>query len=123
MKVLESTAPPLPIGERVGERGLSSHSLWREWRLPLLVGVALAVITGIPYVAAYLSQPPGHVFVGFFYLWDDATTYMASSSGRWAIPSGSATRPKASTCACPSSAPSIRCWPCRISHGLPCSPP
>src|SRR6059058_1503767 len=74
---------PLPIGERVGERGVSGRSWPAEWRLPIGVGVALAVITAIPYVAAYVSQPPGHVFVGFFYLWDDATTYMAKMREGW----------------------------------------
>jgi hypothetical protein len=54
-----------------------------EWRLPLLVGLALAIVTAIPYVVAYAVQPPGHVFVGFFYLWDDATTYMAKMREGW----------------------------------------
>lgn len=55
----------------------------REWRLPLLLGLALAAVTAIPYVYAYLVQPPGHVFVGFFYLWDDATTYLAKMREGW----------------------------------------
>jgi hypothetical protein len=49
----------------------------------LLVGLALAVITAIPYVYAYAVQPAGHVFVGFFYLWDDATTYIAKMREGW----------------------------------------
>jgi hypothetical protein len=57
---------------------------WRsEWRLPLLVGLALAAVTAIPYVYAYAVQPSGHVFVGFFYLWDDATTYLAKMREGW----------------------------------------
>ncbi|HET7418994.1 MAG TPA: hypothetical protein VFL27_01280 [Candidatus Dormibacteraeota bacterium] len=54
-----------------------------NWRLPLLLGLALAAITAIPYVYAYAVQPPGHVFVGFFYLWDDATTYIAKMREGW----------------------------------------
>jgi len=53
------------------------------WRMPLLVGLALAVVTAIPYAYAYAVQPPGHVFVGFFYLWDDATTYIAKMREGW----------------------------------------
>src|SRR6266571_7454 len=85
MKVLEETpSPPQALGRsgreaaREGTSGRAS-----EWRLPIGVGVALAVITAIPYAAAYLSQPSGHVFVGFFYLWDDATTYMAKMREGW----------------------------------------
>ncbi len=54
-----------------------------EWRLPLLVGLALTVLTTIPYLYAYAVQPSGHVFVGFFYLWDDATTYLAKMREGW----------------------------------------
>jgi hypothetical protein len=80
MKVLETpaptrTAPPAALpGKRGGEVG---------WRLPLLVGLALAVITAVPYLYAYGVQPSGHVFVGFFYLWDDATTYIAKMREGW----------------------------------------
>src|SRR5690242_8154925 len=84
MKVLEKRSPPAalravpPHASEVGSAGGIG-----EWRLPLLVGIALAAITAIPYVAAYLSQPSGHVFVGFFYLWDDATTYLAKMREGW----------------------------------------
>jgi hypothetical protein len=54
-----------------------------EWRLPLLLGLALAALTAIPYLYAYAVQPSGHVFVGFFYLWDDATTYLAKMREGW----------------------------------------
>lgn len=54
-----------------------------EWRLPLLMGLALAVVTAVPYVYAYLVQPPGHVFAGFFYLGDDANTYLAKMRQGW----------------------------------------
>ncbi|HEX4620323.1 MAG TPA: hypothetical protein VH208_02045, partial [Myxococcaceae bacterium] len=84
MKVVEAPPHqiPLPPEERARERGERKGS-FGEWRLPLLVGLALAVITGIPYLYAYAVQPPGHVFVGFFYLWDDATTYIAKMREGW----------------------------------------
>src|SRR6266850_1351211 len=53
---------PLPIG---------------DWRIPLLTGLAIAVVTALPYVYGYLAQPHGQVFMGFFYLGDDANTYLA----------------------------------------------
>ena len=59
------------------EQPLLSGGRRAEWRLPLLLGVALAVITLAPYLYAYASQPPGRVFMGFFFLGDDANTYLA----------------------------------------------
>ncbi|HET7338235.1 MAG TPA: hypothetical protein VFK22_01690 [Candidatus Dormibacteraeota bacterium] len=53
------------------------------WRLPLVLGLVLAGTTAIPYLYAYAIQPSGHVFVGFFYLWDDATTYLAKMREGW----------------------------------------
>jgi hypothetical protein len=41
------------------------------------MGLVLAVVSAIPYVYAYAVQSPGHVFMGFFYLGDDANTYLA----------------------------------------------
>ena len=70
-------ALPLPAGETVGVRGLG------EWKLPLLMGLVLAVVTAIPYVYAYLVEPQGHVFIGFFYLGDDANTYLAKMRQGW----------------------------------------
>src|SRR5207248_9325763 len=54
-----------------------------EWRLPLLMGLVLAIVTAIPYVYAYAVQPPSHVFIGFFYLGDDANTYLAKMRQGW----------------------------------------
>ena len=73
---------PLPPGERARERGVAEEGRV-TWRLPLLVGLALAIVTAVPYLYAYAVQPPGHVFVGFFYLWDDATTYLAKMREGW----------------------------------------
>ncbi len=52
-------------------RGLS------DWTLPLATGLVLAIVTAAPYVYGYLAQPHGQVFLGFFYLGDDANTYLA----------------------------------------------
>lgn len=79
----EANAFPLPAGEQAGERGLSWQSRLNEWRLPLLTGLALAVVTALPYVFAYAVQTPGHVFMGFFYLGDDANTYLAKMRQGW----------------------------------------
>jgi hypothetical protein len=70
-------APKAGVGARSWQRGLAA------WRLPLLTGLALAVVTAIPYAYAYLVQPPGHVFTGFFYLGDDANTYLAKMRQGW----------------------------------------
>jgi hypothetical protein len=51
--------------------------------LPLITGLVLALVTAIPYVFAYAVQPPGHVFMGFFFLGDDANTYLAKMRQGW----------------------------------------
>jgi hypothetical protein len=51
--------------------------------LPLVLGIALAVVTAIPYLYGYAVQPSGHVFMGFFYLGDDANTYLAKMRQGW----------------------------------------
>jgi hypothetical protein len=56
---------------------------WEYWRIPLLTGLALAIFTSVPYLYAYGVQPPGRVFMGFFYLGDDANTYLAKMRQGW----------------------------------------
>ena len=80
MNTAEGAVSPPRSNGRVSEGRLDGLA---EWRLPLALGLALAVITAIPYVYAYVVQPSGHVFVGFFYLWDDATTYLAKMREGW----------------------------------------
>ena len=53
------------------------------WRLPLLMGLVLAVVTALPYLYGYAVQPHGQVFLGFFYLGDDANTYLAKMRQGW----------------------------------------
>ncbi|GAC1471430.1 MAG: hypothetical protein PVSMB3_03010 [Candidatus Dormibacteraceae bacterium] len=61
----------------------SWHERFAAWKLPLLMGLALAALTAIPYLYAYAVQPPGRVFMGFFYLGDDANTYLAKMHQGW----------------------------------------
>src|SRR5262252_3178342 len=83
MTAAGSPLAPLPSGERGGERGKVRSPFPGEWRLPLLMGLVLAVVTFIPYLYDYLAQPAGHVFMGFFYLGDDANTYLAKMRQGW----------------------------------------
>jgi len=84
MKTVEEVvASPLPAGERDRERGVARQSALSEWRLPILMGLVLAIVTAIPYAYAYAVQSPGHVFLGFFYLGDDANTYLAKMRQGW----------------------------------------
>jgi hypothetical protein len=74
------------VGERPLE-GTPARSLTlprpAPWLLPLGLAAALAVLTTIPYVYAWTSQPPGRVFMGFFFLGDDANTYLAKMREGW----------------------------------------
>jgi hypothetical protein len=70
------------------------------WRLPLLMGAVLAVVTAVPYVFGYAAQPHGQLFAGFFYLGDDANTYLAKmrqgAEGAWAWQNRYTTEPSPS---------------------------
>lgn len=84
MKALELPVPA--TGEHAPEpreRKRAWLHVFAEYRLPLVMGLVLAVVTAIPYVYAYLVQPQGHVFMGFFYLGDDANTYLAKMRQGW----------------------------------------
>jgi len=84
MKLLDRRSPPAALGASASPAsGEVKLSFAREWWLPLTVGLVLAVVTLIPYLYAYAVQPQGRVFVGFFYLWDDATTYVAKMREGW----------------------------------------
>lgn len=81
-------ASPLAAGgAETAHAGRVEVSAWgeslKDWRLPLLTGLALAVITALPYVNGYIVQPPGRAFMGFFYLGDDANTYLAKMRQGW----------------------------------------
>src|ERR1051326_1843805 len=84
MKLLDRRSPPAALRASTSPAsGEVRISFAREWWLPLTVGLVLAVVTLIPYLYAYAVQPQGRVFVGFFYLWDDATTYVAKMREGW----------------------------------------
>jgi hypothetical protein len=58
---------------------------WPQWlpRLPLVLASILVLLTALPYLYAYLAQPKGQVFMGFFFLYDDANTYLAKMREGW----------------------------------------
>ena len=58
-------------------RPLATTAASRRPPLWLVLGLALAIVTLLPYVYAHLAQPPGRTFMGFFFLGDDANTYLA----------------------------------------------
>lgn len=49
----------------------------------LWLAAALAVLTLLPYAYAHIYQPPGRTFMGFFFLGDDANTYLAKMRQGW----------------------------------------
>ena len=60
----------------------------RRWpRFPVVIGAILVSLSLLPYLLAYLWTPPGHHFAGFFFIADDATTYLAKmrqgAEGSW----------------------------------------
>jgi hypothetical protein len=60
----------------------------RPWpRFALVFAAIVAIISLLPYLLAYLWTPPGHHFAGFFFIADDATTYLAKmrqgADGSW----------------------------------------
>ena len=90
MKTIEKVAsPPSGVPARsagggpAAEGTTESSQRFASWRLPLLTGLALAIVTAVPYVYAYAVQPHGQVFMGFFYLGDDANTYLAKMRQGW----------------------------------------
>lgn len=54
---------------------------------PLVFAVLLATVSLVAYLLAYVWTPPGHHFAGFFFIADDATTYLAKmrqgATGSW----------------------------------------
>lgn len=60
----------------------------RRWPpFALIFAAVIAVASLLPYVFAYWWTPPGHHFAGFFFIADDATTYLAKmrqgADGSW----------------------------------------
>jgi hypothetical protein len=60
----------------------------RQWpRFALVFAAIVAIVSLLPYLLAYLWTSPGHHFAGFFFIADDATTYLAKmrqgADGSW----------------------------------------
>src|SRR5207249_4245457 len=60
----------------------------RAWpRFALGFAAAVAMLSLLPYLLAYAWTPAGHHFAGFFFIADDATTYLAKmrqgADGSW----------------------------------------
>jgi hypothetical protein len=59
----------------------------RRIRFALIFATAIAAVSLLPYLLAYLWTPAGHHFAGFFFIADDATTYLAKmrqgADGSW----------------------------------------
>jgi hypothetical protein len=59
----------------------------RRIRFALVFAVVIAGVSLLPYLLAYLWTPPGQHFAGFFFIADDATTYLAKmregADGSW----------------------------------------
>jgi hypothetical protein len=58
-------------------RPLAAAAATRRPPLWLVLGLALAIVTLLPYAYGHLFQAPGRTFMGFFFLGDDANTYLA----------------------------------------------
>jgi len=57
------------------------------WLFPAVLAAVLALASLLPYLLAWWLTPPGHHFSGFFFIADDATTYLAKmrqgADGSW----------------------------------------
>ena len=71
-----TSAPSRPVAA-AGRLRLGS------WGLPLALAAGLGVLSLVPYLYAWSTQPPGHQFMGFFFLGDDANTYLAKMREGW----------------------------------------
>ena len=64
------------------------RSSLRSLRLPAALGTLLALVTTLPYLAAFWHTPSGKHFLGFFLIADDATSYNSimrqGMEGAWA---------------------------------------
>src|SRR5437899_6675301 len=74
---MEAVRPAPVVEAQAARRGLG------DWKLPLITGFVIAIVTAVPYAYAYAVQPHDQVFMGFFYLGDDANTYLAKMRQGW----------------------------------------
>jgi len=69
--------------DAAGSAERTSASRLEGWRLPLAIAAGLGVLSLLPYLYAWNSQEPDRVFMGFFFLGDDANTYLAKMRQGW----------------------------------------
>jgi len=72
----------------VTDAGAGARPRWRrELVVALVAGGALFAVSLVPYLVAYANAPRGQVFNGFFFLADDASTYVSKmrqgADGAW----------------------------------------
>lgn len=74
-------------GHPTGVRPTSGGGWRRELMVSSAWGIVIFAVTLLPYLYAYASQPPGRVFNGFFFIADDAATYISKmregAEGAW----------------------------------------
>lgn len=56
---------------------------WSAPRIVFVLAAVLSILTLLPYAYAHLTAPPGQTFMGFFFLGDDANTYLAKMREGW----------------------------------------
>lgn len=66
----------------------TTRSWRRELAIAAVAGTVIFAVTLVPYAVAGANAPPGKVFNGFFFIADDASTYVAKmrqgADGAWA---------------------------------------
>ena len=75
MSVVTSAARPASVA--------TGRPRFGRWALPLALGAALGLLTLVPYLYAWSAEPAGRQFMGFFFLGDDANTYLAKMREGW----------------------------------------
>ncbi len=77
-------AAPLPLTRTARRPGVVPR---RAWTFSVALAIALALLSLVPYLLAYGWTPSGKQFGGFFFIADDATTYLAKmrqgAEGSW----------------------------------------
>jgi len=77
-------AAPLPV---ISPSLRTERGAALDLRFPLFFAAAVSLLSLLPYLIAYATTPPAHHFAGFFFIADDATTYLAKirqgAEGAW----------------------------------------
>jgi hypothetical protein len=77
-------AAPLPV---IRPSSRTERESAVDLRFSLFFAAAVSLLSLLPYLLAYANTPEGHHFAGFFFIADDATTYLAKmrqgAEGAW----------------------------------------